>query len=89
VLLSFYYYSSSSSNLQYYVILHVTGKRVVIIVDSDTGRVSTDMIAELRLRGFYLILGVPNTTHVTQATDRNYGPFKKNYCDNLSKLTEQ
>ena len=65
MLLSFCYYVTSSSNLQYYIILHVTGKRVAIIIDSDTGRVSTDMIAEMRLRGFYLILGVPNTTHVT------------------------
>ena len=28
------------------------------------------------------------TTHVTQATDRNYGIFKSVYQDNLVKLTE-
>ena len=66
----------------------VQGKRVAIIVDSGPGRVNTVMLAELRLKGFYLIPGVPNTTHVTQATDRNYGPFKTKYRINLGKLTE-
>jgi len=65
------------------------GNRVSIIVDSDPGRISTEMLAEMRLRGFYLILGVQNTTHVTHATDRNYGPVKTKYHDNLSKPTEQ
>ena len=47
------------------------------------------MLARLRIRGFYLIPGVPNTTHVTQATDRNYGVFKSVYRNNLALLTEQ
>ena len=46
------------------------------------------MLAKLRIRGFYLIAGVPNTTHVTQATDRNYGLFKSIYRVNLQKLTD-
>jgi len=75
--------------LQYYIIFHATGKCIAIIVDSGPGKVNTMMLAELRLRGFYLIPGVPNTTHVTQTTGRNYGPFKMKYHDNLSKLTEQ
>ena len=66
----------------------IQGKRVAIIVDSGPDRVNTVMLAELRLKGFYLIPGVPNTTHVTQATDRNYGPFKTKYRNNLGKLTE-
>ena len=41
----------------------------------------------MRIKGFYLIPGVPNTTHVTQATDRNYGWFKSIYRTNLTKLT--
>jgi len=65
------------------------GKRDVIIVGNGPGRFNTVMLAELRLRGFYLILGVPNITHMTQATDRNYGPFKTKYRNNLSKLTDQ
>ena len=63
------------------------GKRVAIIVDSGPGRVNADMLARLRIRGFYLIPGVPNTTHVTQATDKNYGVFKSVYRENLRKLT--
>ena len=55
------------------------GKIFLIIVDSGPGRLDLDMLATLRARGFYLMTGVPNTTHVTQATDRNYGPFKTIY----------
>ena len=40
-------------------------KRVAIIVDSSPGRANTKMLAELRIQGFYLTPGVPNTTHVT------------------------
>ena len=47
------------------------------------------MLATLRARGFYLMAGVPNTTRVTQSTDRNYGPFKKIYRINLKELTRQ
>ena len=68
--------------------LDIPGKRVCIIVDSGPGRMQEKMLATLRLKGFYLIAGVPNTTHVTQATDRNYGLFKSIYRVNLGKLTE-
>ena len=63
------------------------GKRVAIIVDSGPGRVNVKLLAAMRIKGFYLIPGVPNTTHVTQATDRNYGWFKSIYRNNLTKLT--
>ena len=63
-------------------------KYIAIIVDSSSGRVNSSMHAHLRLRRFYLIPGVPNTTHVTQATDINYGLYKSVYQDNLVKLTE-
>ena len=45
------------------------GKRVAIIVDSGPGCVNSIILAQLMIRGLYLIPGVPNTTHVTQATD--------------------
>ena len=64
------------------------GKRVEIIFDSVPVRVNSSMLAQLRICGFYLIPVVPNTTHVTQATDRKYGLFKSVYQDNLVKLTE-
>ena len=63
-------------------------KRVAIIVDSGPGRVNSSMLVQLRIRGFYLIPGVPNTTHGTQATDVNYGIFKSVYQDHLVKMTE-
>jgi len=66
----------------------IPGKSVAIIVDSGHGRVNTQILVELCIQGYYLIPGVPNTTHATHATDHNYGPFKTKYRDNLSKLTE-
>ena len=35
-----------------------------------------------------MLPGVPNTTHVTQPTDQNYGPFKTFYRRNLEKLVK-
>lgn len=63
-------------------------KRVIIKLDSGPGRMNVDMLAELRLKGVYVIPGVPNTTHVTQETDQNYGLFKSTYCTNLRLLAQ-
>ena len=57
-------------------------------MDSGPGRTNLEMLAELRLKGLYLMPGVPNTTSVTQETDQNYGPFKTIYQENLQKLTQ-
>jgi hypothetical protein len=59
------------------------GKRILIKVDSGPGRTNIEMLAKFRLRGVYFVTGVPNTTHVTQETDQNYGPFKTVYLHNL------
>ena len=64
------------------------GHRVAILVDSGPGRNNLLMLARLRARGFYLLPGPPNTTAVTQATDQNYGEFKRVYWSNLKKLSE-
>jgi len=45
-------------------------------------------LATLRQLGFILFPGVPNTTAVTQETDRNYGPFKTQFRINLIHLTD-
>jgi len=66
----------------------VPGKRVLLKVDSGPGRVNLNMLATLRLQGIYVIPGVPNTTHVTQETDQNYGLYKSIYRENLQKLSE-
>ena len=64
-------------------------KRVITKVDSGPGRTNLEMLAQLRLRGLYLIPGVPNTTSVTQETDQNYGPFKTGYRENLASLAQE
>ena len=64
------------------------GKRVAVIVDSRSGHVNSNMLAQLRIHGFYLITGVSNTAHATQEIDRSYGLFKSVYRDNLVKLTK-
>lgn len=59
------------------------GKRVLIKVDSFSGRMGLDLLAKLRFLGFVLYPGVPNTTVVSQETDRLYGPFETRLRDNL------
>jgi len=65
----------------------VPGKRVIAKVDSGPGRMHVPMLASMRLQGFYLVPGVPNTTGATQETDQNYGPFKTHYRGNLETLS--
>jgi hypothetical protein len=62
------------------------GKRVVLKVDSGPGRLNVPMLANLKLQGLYIIPGVPNTTHVTQETDQNYGLYKSCVRENLRRL---
>ena len=64
------------------------GKRVLLIVDSGPGRIQVEMLARLKLKGIYVKPGVPNTTHITQPTDQNYGMFKSIYRSNLKVLTQ-
>jgi len=65
----------------------IPGKRVLLKLDSGPGRMSLDMLASLRLQGVHVIPGVPNTTHVTQETDQNYGLYKSIYRANLEQLS--
>ena len=67
----------------------IIGEMVLIIVDSVPGRYSIEMLVALRSMRLYLMVGVPNTTHVTQTTDQKYGPFKTIYRKNLTELTWQ
>ncbi len=61
---------------------------MILKVDGGPGWLNTELLAELRLRGFYLYCGVPNTTAVTQETDRNYGPFKSRFRRNLLDIVD-
>ena len=65
------------------------GKRVLLKVDSGPGRMNIQMLAELRLKGLYLMPGVPNTTQVTQETDQSYGQYKSIYRKNLRLLSQK
>ena len=65
------------------------GLRVLVKVDSGPGRLNPQLLARLRLMGFYLYPGVPNTTAVTQETDRNYGPFKSQFRKNLDLVVQR
>ena len=64
------------------------GHRVIMKVDSGPGRMNEEMLASLRLQGFYLVPGVPNTTGETQETDQNYGPFKGGFRANIRLLSQ-
>ena len=67
----------------------VKGRRVMIKADSGPGRTNKRLLARLRLLGFILYPGVPNTTAVTQETDRNYGPFKTQFRKNLDNVIQE
>ena len=45
-----------------------------------------DLLAKLKMLGFILYPCVPNTTHVTQEMDQNYGPFKTQFSVNLELI---
>ena len=64
------------------------GKRVLIKCDGGPGRMNKNLLAKLRMRGFILYPGLPNSTHVTQETDRNYSVFKSKFRENLQKITQ-
>jgi hypothetical protein len=48
-----------------------------------------ELLAQLRYLGVYLYPCVPNTTAVTQETDRTYGKFKSQYRVNLELLVDE
>jgi hypothetical protein len=65
------------------------GKRLIMKCDSGPGRLQIDLLAKLRHLGVYLYPCVPNTTAVTQETDRTYGKFKTSFRTNLELLVDE
>ena len=63
------------------------GHRVLLNMDSGPGQMNLNLLAKLRLLGFVLYPCVPNTTHVMQETDQNYGPFKTQF--NLDLIVDK
>ncbi len=45
--------------------------------DSGSGRLNIELLARMKILGFYLYPGIPNTMAVSQEMDWNYGLFKK------------
>jgi hypothetical protein len=62
------------------------GKRVLLKVDSGSGRNGRDLLNKARFQGVYLFPGLPNATSVQQGTDMNYGPFKSVVRSNLKNI---
>ncbi len=65
------------------------GHCVLLKVDSGPGRMNLNLLLKLRLLGFVLYPCVPNTTHVTQETYQNYGPFKTQFLSNLDLIVDK
>ena len=68
--------------------LDIPGKRVLVKVDSGPGRLNIELLAELRLLGWYLYPGVPNTTAVSKRPIEK-GQFRSNLATITDKLLEQ
>jgi len=65
------------------------GKRLILKCDSGPGQLQIDLLAKLRHLGVYLYPCIPNTTAVTQETDRTYGKFKSQFRKNLELLVDE
>ena len=63
-------------------------KHVLSILNSGPGRKDKKLLSFLAAREFHLLPGVPNTTHVRQPTDQNYGYFKFMCLSNLERLVQ-
>ena len=55
------------------------GHWLLLKCDSGPGRLQIEQLAKLRFLGVYLYPCMPNTTAVTQETDRTYSMFKSRY----------
>ena len=66
----------------------VNGKRVMVKVDSGSGRLQENFVAEARTLEFIVYPGIRNATAVTQETDQSYGPFKTQFLKNLKQLSD-
>ncbi len=67
---------------------NMPGKRIMIKFVSSPGRLNVDLLAELKLMGWYMYPVVPNTTSVKQETNQNYGPFKGQFWSKLGDLVD-
>ena len=82
-------YLSNSLIPLYPVAKDVKGKRVLFKLDSGPGRLGMNLLARLCLLGFVSYPGVPNTTTVSQETNRNYSPFKTAFRMILDRIFQE
>lgn len=61
----------------------VPGKRVIIKCDGGPGRLEYKTLVALKLRGFYLVTALPNSSTITQECDKLFGPMKTIIRENL------
>jgi hypothetical protein len=66
----------------------ISGKRIMLKVDSGPGRSDKEFLAWCRARGIIIYPGVPNTTAVSQEMDQSYGGFKTGFYVSLASLVE-
>ncbi len=64
------------------------GHRVMLKVDSGPSRMNLNLLVRLRRLGFVMYPGMPNTTHISQETDQQYGAFKTQFTINLDTIVE-
>jgi hypothetical protein len=81
-------YLLNSIMLLYPIAKDRPGKHVILKVHSGLGRTNLSLLSKLRLLGFVLYPCVPNTTHITQDTDQNYGPFKTQFTQNPEDIID-
>ena len=68
---------------------HSFHMQMASLLKVDLGPGWMNLLTKLRLLGFVLYPYVPNTTHVTQETDQNYGPFKTQFLSNLDLIVDK
>ena len=67
---------------------YISNSLIPLYPDSGPGRLRVKMLARIHLLRFVLYSGVPNTTAISQETDRNYGPFKTAFRIIIDKIAE-
>ena len=60
--------------------------RVIVKVDSGSGRTNIEMLAYFCTVGIYCVPGVPNTTHISQEIYQRYVLFKTVFQTNIEVL---
>eukprot|EP00536_Pseudo-nitzschia_multiseries_P012528 jgi/Psemu1/32375/gm1.32375_g len=66
----------------------IPGKREVLLVDLGPGHDDDKLQIVTAAKGLYILTRVPNTTHIWQPTDMNYGPFQTFFSQKEDKIEQ-